>query len=471
MEFSSIKKLPISSHLAIICKTAKDLPKNVFTAGEMDYLTKSFKESSGKWLAVNQYKRWVFVFVLPKENNKDLMAEKLRKAGASLCQKLNAQKAKSVALDGGDYSLLLSEGMALANYQYLRYFSKKKKKENTLSKVSVLNSSASQLAEIQALCSSVNFARDLINTPVWDLTAEQLADQAKLAGKEAGFKVDVFNKKKIESLKMGGLLAVNKGSVDPPVFIVMEHKPKNPTNKKPLVIVGKGVVYDTGGLSLKPTAFMDDMKSDMSGSAAVIGTMKAVAETNLPLHVIGLVPATDNRPGGNAVTPGDVITISDGTTVEVMNTDAEGRLILADALHYAKKYDPELVIDLATLTGSAVMAIGRYGIVAMGTAKEKAWNKIMESGERVYERVVQFPFWSEYDELLKSPIADLKNIGTREGGAITAGKFLANFTDYPYIHLDIAGPAFIDTDDGYLKKGGTGVGIRLLFDFFKNYQN
>ena len=180
-----------------------------------------------------------------------------------------------------------------------------------------------------------------------ELSATDLANQAKEAAKRHGFSIEVLEKKQIESLKMGGLLAVNTGSPEPPTFIIMEHKPKNATNDQPIVLVGKGVVYDTGGLSLKPSNFMDTMKSDMGGAAAVIGTMSAIAEANLPVHVIGLVPATDNRPGGNAVTPGDVITISDGTTVEVLNTDAEGRLILSDALVYAKRYKPELVIDSA----------------------------------------------------------------------------------------------------------------------------
>lgn len=267
---------------------------------------------------------------------------------------------------------------------------------------------------------------------------------------------------------MGGLLAVNTGSPEPPTFIIMEHKPKNATNDQPIVLVGKGVVYDTGGLSLKPSNFMDTMKSDMGGAAAVIGTMSAVAEANLPVHVIGLVPATDNRPGGNAVTPGDVITISDGTTVEVLNTDAEGRLILSDALVYAKRYKPELVIDLATLTGAAARAIGRYAIVGMGNAPQSDMQKLQESGDKVRERVVEFPFWDEYKELLKSPIADLKNIGGAEAGAITAGKFLEHFTDYPYIHLDIAGPAFLSKRVGYQIEGGTGIGVRLLFDFLSN---
>lgn len=445
------------------------LPEGFFSETEADFIAKNLKNAAGDWLEINQYTRRIFVYQTPEKAEGYYLTEKLRKAGASLAKKLNKNKEKSVTVLGGEFALDIAEGMALGNYQFLRYFSKKNKKENSLKEVALANVTKEQLEELNILCTQVCHARDLINTPVWDLTAPQLGDKAKKAGKEFGFKVEVLNKKKIEALKMGGLLAVNKGSIDPPVFIVMEHKPAHAKNKKPIVIVGKGVVYDTGGLSLKPTASMDDMKSDMSGSAAVIATMCAVAQANLPIYLVALAPATDNRPGGNAVTPGDVITISDGTSVEVMNTDAEGRLILADALHYAKKYKPELVIDLATLTGAAVMAIGRYGIVAMGTADDEMYQKLEKSGNEVYERLVKFPFWSEYDELLKSPIADLKNIGTREGGAITAGKFLANFIDYPYIHLDIAGPAFIDAEDGYLPKGATGVGVRLLYHFLKNY--
>jgi leucyl aminopeptidase len=312
---------------------------------------------------------------------------------------------------------------------------------------------------------AVTEARDLINTPVLDLTAEDLAARAEELGQIYGFKVTVLNQAKIESLKMGGLLGVNKGSVDPATFSILEYKPEKAVNSAPYVLVGKGVVYDTGGLSLKPSNFMDTMKCDMSGAAAVIGTLCAVAGQGLPVHVIGLIPATDNRPGGNAITPGDVITISDGTTVEVLNTDAEGRLILADALHYAKKYKPQLVIDLATLTGAAARAIGPNATVAMGNASREVWEQLQTSAANTHERLVEFPFWDEYNDLLKSEIADLKNIGGAEAGAITAGKFLEHFTDYPYVHLDIAGPAFLDSPWGYYGKGGTGVGVRLLTDF------
>jgi leucyl aminopeptidase len=249
----------------------------------------------------------------------------------------------------------------------------------------------------------------------------------------------------------------------------MEYKPKSHKNKKPFVLVGKGVVYDTGGLSLKPTPnSMDSMKCDMAGAAAVGAAMYAIAKAKLNVHVIGLVPATDNRPGFNAFAPGDIIHMMDGSTVEMLNSDAEGRMILGDALHFAKRYKPEMTIDIATLTGAAVAAIGMSGIVSMGTASKRYTDKLKASGNNVFERLAEFPFWDDYNDLLKSDIADQKNLGGPYAGSITAGKFLQKFTDYPYYHLDIAGPAFLPAKDGYRIKGGTGVGVRLFFDFFNS---
>ena len=420
------------------------------------------------WFEFASGEHTLWAYQITQELSENDRAEKMRMAGNSLSSKVNGYNEDRVALFGS-YTTEVCEGAILGNYQYLRYFTDREKRQNTLTQIFVENADAPEMKAIANATMGTLFARDLVNTPVIDLTATDLANQAKEAAKRHGFNIEVLEKKQIESLKMGGLLAVNTGSPEPPTFIIMEHKPKNATNEKPIVLVGKGVVYDTGGLSLKPSNFMDTMKSDMGGAAAVIGTMSAIAEANLPVHVVGLVPATDNRPGGNAVTPGDVITISDGTTVEVMNTDAEGRLILSDALVYAKRYNPELVIDLATLTGAAARAIGRYAIVGMGNAPSEKMEKLQASGDAVRERVVEFPFWDEYKELLKSPIADMKNIGGAEAGAITAGKFLEHFTDYPYIHLDIAGPAFLNKRVGYQIEGGTGIGVRLLFDFLSKH--
>jgi leucyl aminopeptidase len=325
-----------------------------------------------------------------------------------------------------------------------------------------------EVKEFTNVCKAVYLTRDLVNEPLNNLSAVQLSDQFKELGKSAGFSVEVFNKKKIESLKMGGLLGVNMGSVDPPTFTILEYKPSKAINKNPYILVGKGVVYDTGGLSLKDSDGMSIMKCDMAGAAAVAGAMYAIAKNKLPIYIIGLIPATDNRPGGNAMAPGDVITISNGKTVEVLNTDAEGRLILADALSFATKYKPELVIDLATLTGAAARAIGKEGIVFMGNAKEKFKERLKKSGQEVFERLVEFPLWEEYQNYLKSDIADLKNIGPSEAGAITAGKFLENFVDYDWLHLDIAGSAFLGSPDFYRTKNATGVGVRLLYNFFKS---
>jgi leucyl aminopeptidase len=248
----------------------------------------------------------------------------------------------------------------------------------------------------------------------------------------------------------------------------MEWNPKNASNKKPIVLVGKGIVYDTGGLSLKPTPnSMDLMKIDMGGAGTVIGAMQAIASNKVNKHVIALIPATDNRPSGNAYAPGDVITMHDGTTVEVLNTDAEGRMVLADALSFAKKYKPELVIDLATLTGAAVAAIGHYGFVSMHEGAREQHAELKKVGDEVHERLAEFPFWEDYGELIKSDIADIKNLGGPHAGAITAGKFLAHFADYPFIHIDL--PAvYSKAKYGYRGKGATGMGVRLLYQFIKN---
>ncbi len=370
-------------------------------------------------------------------------------------------------------SLALAEGAALSNYQFLKYFRDKKNKSNSLDKIFVRDNNLkdAEIEELMRVVSATMMARDLINEPVSYLTAVQFGKEMQKAGKAHGFSVKVLQKKEIEALKMGGLLGVNKGSIDPPTFTVMEYKPKGAKNKKPLVLVGKGVVFDTGGLSLKPTpGSMDEMKCDMSGGAAVVGAMSAIASNKLPVHVIGLVPATDNRPGMNAICPQDIITMHDGTTVEVLNTDAEGRLLLADALSYAQKYNPELVIDLATLTGAAMRAVGSYASAVMGTADQKVMEQLQKSAFEVWERVVPFPLWKEYGDEMRSDIADLKNLGGANAGHISAGKFLEHFTAYPWIHIDIAGPAYTNSSQSYRTKGGVGVGVRMLYHFIKtNY--
>ena len=451
--------------VAIVYKKGDNLSISETLQNRLDAYAAKFEES---WMELQDGSTTVWAFQLTKELEANERAEKMRLAGNALAGKVNGLGLDRVKLEG-PFQAEVSEGAVLGNYQFLKFFSDAHKRRNSLVQILVEDENAEDIQRIKHSTLGTLLARDLVNRPVIDLTATKLAEEAKAAGKRHGFSVEVLEKKQIESLKMGGLLGVNYGSVEPPTFTIMEYQGEGASNKKPIVLVGKGVVYDTGGLSLKPSNFMDTMKSDMGGAAAVIGTISAIAEAKLPIHVIGLVPATDNRPGKNAVTPGDVITISDGTTVEVLNTDAEGRLILSDALVYAKRYNPELVIDLATLTGAAARAIGRYAIVGMGNAPKENMEALQTSGFKTRERVVEFPFWDEYKDLLKSPIADLKNIGGPEAGAITAGKFLEHFTDYPYIHLDIAGPAHLSKRVGYQVEGGTGIGVRLLYDFLSNY--
>jgi leucyl aminopeptidase len=401
--------------------------------------------------------------------------ETARKWGVEIQQVVNSRKKKSLLLinhtSNVDIAYCVAEGAALSNYQFLKYRKDKKEKQHTFESIFVQNSSGDgqDISELMGVVQGTDLARTLINEPVSYLNAVQFAKEMQAAGKTAGFKTQVLNKKQIQALKMGGLLGVNQGSVDEPTFTIMEYKPKNARNKKPVVLVGKGVVFDTGGLSLKPTpGSMDEMKCDMAGGAAVVGAMTAVASNKLPVWVVGLVPATDNRPGGDALAPQDIITISDGTTVEVLNTDAEGRLILADALVYAKKYNPELVIDLATLTGAAIRAIGTYASAVMANANQDVVDKLLNSGLDVWERMIQFPMWEEYGEEMKSDIADLKNLGGAYAGQISAAKFLEHFTNYPWIHIDIAGPAYQNTAQAYRTKGGVGVGVRSLYHFIKN---
>ena len=452
-----------TDNLIILIDDAVQLEGFSLSKEEMGYAVKCL-ETEQKNFTINQYDRWIFVQVL--SDCKESARKEANKIHASIVGNQILEVSVINALGDQAVAFAFSEGLALSNYQFLKYFSDKK--EHSLKTINLCaGMEETDVTSLQAIIDGTFIARDLVNEPLSYLSAVQYSQDIEAYGKAFGFSVEVLHKKKIEILKMGGLLAVNQGSIDPPTFSIMEWKPAKLTNKKPIVLVGKGIVYDTGGLSLKPTPnSMDLMKSDMGGSAAVVGAMVAIAKAKLNIHVIGLVPATDNRPSGNAYAPGDVITMHDGTSVEVLNTDAEGRLILADALSYAKKYDPELVIDLATLTGAAARAIGKQGIVAMGN-DDDTMTILKESGKEVQERLAEFPFWDEYAEDLKSNIADLKNLGGPEAGAITAGKFLEHFTDFPYTHLDIAGSAFLLTPFNYRGKGGTGVGVRLLFNFLK----
>ncbi|MDP4210613.1 MAG: leucyl aminopeptidase family protein [Bacteroidota bacterium] len=466
------KSYSYDENLVILIDKKSDLKELDLTSQETEFVKKEL-ENKASQVALNRYSNWVVVQTSDLSKDASKVKEALRKGGNSVCQLLQKQKATKVTivdkLEKPELVLAFVEGLALANYQFVKYQKDAGDKTSTLTDVAISGDvTDDDIQKLSSIVEAVCIARDLINEPASVLTSVKLSEEIQELGKEAGFSVEVLDKAKIEALKMGGLLAVNQGSTQPPTFTILEWKPEGAVNAKPIVLVGKGVVYDTGGYSLKPTPnSMDYMKCDMAGAAAVAATFYALAKTGLPVYVVGLIPSTDNRLSADAYSPGDIITISDGTTVEVLNTDAEGRLILADALVYAQKYDPELVFTIATLTGAAHRAIGELGTVGMGNVSTETEKKIVDAGYDVYERIAVFPFWEEYDEMIKSDIADLKNIGGEVAGAITAGKFLEHFTNSPYFHLDIAGPAFLKKPNSYRGLGGTGTGVRLFYRFLE----
>ena len=475
MEFKILQKQSKKNQVFILDDIKKTSQIPEISESENEYVSSVFN-SDQSLASINRYGYFIFIYHLKIKKTEDQTNDQIRKAGADIeaaCNKMKLDEITITNISGSAHAaMLMAEGVALANYQFLKYRTDSKKSTHTLLRVYFTKESATvkEVGQLTAIVQAMYMARNLVNEPLNYLSAELLSKEIAAMGKEAGFKVTVLNKARIEKEKMGGLLAVNKGSIQPPTFTIMEHLPKKALNKQPIVLVGKGVVFDTGGLSLKPTLnSMDRMKSDMAGAAIVSAAIYAISKLQLPLHVIALVPATDNRPGEEAYAPGDVITMYSGATVEVLNTDAEGRLILGDALQWAKRYKPELVVDFATLTGAASAAVGEHGIVCMGTAADETKQAFKKSGERQHERLVEFPLWDEYGEQIKSEIADIKNVGGPSGGAMTAGKFLEHFTDYPWMHFDIAGVSFALSRKGYIPFGGTGYGLRMLMDFLINY--
>ncbi len=469
-KISKIADLKENTSTAIIIDSIEQYAFSGFSDDQKKVVSRKLEKNND--CVINKYPGLYFFFKPKNEKEKSIETEEARKAGSKLFDVLKEEKSETVQMvdfSASELGLAFIEGLLLSCYSFDKY--KKEKEDLHLKEIFLSGSKINdiQIEEIRNLIRSVFYARTLVNEPLSFLNSNQFSKEIEKMGEEAGFSVEVFHKQKIEALKMGGLLAVNKGSIDPPTFTIMEWKPEDAGNTKPIVLVGKGIVFDTGGLSLKPTPkSMDYMKCDMAGGAVVAATIYALAINKIPVYVIGLVPATDNRPDGNAYVPGDVITMFDGTTVEIKNTDAEGRLILADALSYAKKYTPELVIDIATLTGAADIVAGKHASVVMGNTKENLL-KLKETGEETYERLIEVPLWEEYAIPLKSTIADLNNLGTREAQSTIAGKFLEHFTAYNWIHIDTAGTPFLDEKDSYRQVGGTGFGTRLLYNFLKKF--
>ena len=367
----------------------------------------------------------------------------------------------------------LQEGAYLANHLFHKY--KGEKKKNVLKKINFVVTSATakkfsrMTSKVAAVCRSTVLAREWINTPSNEKTPEKLARSMVSLAKKEGLKVQVLNEKQLIQKKFGAMLSVAAGSQSKPSLVVLEHKVAGA--KKTIAFIGKGVTFDSGGLNIKTGGSMADMKSDMSGGAAVAATMIAVAKLKAKINVIGAIPLVENMPSGTATRPGDIIRSYAGKTVEIGNTDAEGRLILIDAISYVvKKYKPRMMIDLATLTGACVVALGEK-IAAVFSNDDKLAGAVVASGEKTHERCWHMPLPDDYKELLKSDFADMNNIsGTRWGGAITAALFISEFAgDTRWAHIDIAGPAYAKKESAYCGPGGTGFGVRLLCDLISKW--
>lgn len=408
----------------------------------------------------------------------DVTVEVLRRSYSAVVKSALARKATTLNIivpkDADELQLYgIAEGLTLSNYVFEDLKGDKSKDTPLVKKCGLIGVKPSFLKyakKAAQVTEGVHLSRNLINGNADDINPQKLSDVArKMAKDHQSLHATVFDKKRIEKEKMGLLLAVNRGSSCDPAFIILEYK-GNPRSKDKTVIVGKGITYDTGGLNLKPTGSMETMKADMGGAAVVLGTMQAIVNIGLKKNVTMVIPSTENSIGKSSYKPGDVYTSYSGKTVEIGNTDAEGRLVLADALSYTvEKLKPSRIIDFATLTGAMVVALGEITTGMMSNDDALA-EMLTEAGQTTYERVWRFPLFDEYRKALKSDFADIKNVGGRAGGSITAAKFLQEFVgDTPWAHFDIAGTAYQSKAGFYHPKNGTGIGVRMMVDFLENH--
>lgn len=368
------------------------------------------------------------------------------------------------------YLQTIIEGLLLGNYTFDNYKTEVQEfpELEFILHYSNKNLVKQVIQKSKTIIESVYYARDLVNEPAITLTPMELGARAKKELTKFGVNVKILDKLQLQKKEMNSILAVGNASNNPPCMIVVNYKPKIKSKKK-IALVGKGVTYDSGGLSIKPTSGMLEMKADMAGGAAVLGIIRAAVLLKLPVEIIGVIPAVENMLGGNSFKPGDIIKSYSGKTIEVKDTDAEGRLILADALQYASQQKPDEIIDFATLTGACAVALGLFTAGLFTNYDELAQN-LLNSGSKTFEKIWRLPFWKEYNSLIKSDIADVSNLGPRWGGAITAGKFLEHFVDknIPWAHIDIAGPAIKHEFTNYTKNYDTGFGVRLMIDYLIN---
>ncbi len=468
--------LSVAAELAVLLYTEDEaLPAAVAELGEAG-------DASGRWKQQTLlYPRGALparrLLLLGMGKRSAITADTVRQAAALAMQKAQELKVSAYHLGyNGNLPLApalfgqaFAEGSLLGAYRYTRY--KSDREETAAPDVTLQAGSDADAAHTgaqlgQIIARATTFARDLANGPANDITPAFLGQTALELGERLGLKVTVLDKPQLIEQGFGGILAVGQGSANEPRFIVMEHGTAGQGST--ICLVGKGITFDTGGISIKPAEKMDDMKMDMSGAAAVFGAMQAIAELQLPLHVVGIVCAAENMPSATAYRPGDIVRTLSGKTIEVLNTDAEGRIVLADGLFYAQRYQPAAIIDLATLTGAVMVALGTHATGLMTNNQELA-NQIIAAGEATAERVWQLPLWDEYRDMVKSEIADLKNSAGRYAGAITGAAFLGAFVgDYPWAHLDIAGTAWVERPNrAYQTRGATGVGVRLLVELLR----
>jgi leucyl aminopeptidase len=408
--------------------------------------------------------------------------EKLRGVFSKAAQKIRELRIDTFALSldfdspnisSEEKSKAVAEGIFLGLYRFTPFKTIDREKEVTIKECTIVESDPALIdiispavQEAEIISDAVYLARDLVSNPSNEMTPTILAEKAREVASQTGMGIEVLDRDRMKELGMNTLLGVARGSKEPPQCIILQYN-GGEKNDKPVALIGKGITFDSGGISIKPSAKMEEMKSDMAGGAAVIAAMKAAAGLKLPINVIGIIPATENLPGGNALKPGDILKSLSGQMVEVINTDAEGRLILADALTYAHRYEPAVIIDIATLTGACIIALGDNIIGMMGT-DESLKKALQDASEKTGEPVWELPLWHEYEELIQSDAADVKNVGNRAAGTITAALFLKKFAgDYPWCHLDIAGPALLAKEKPYIPKGASGVGVKLFVQFLK----
>ena len=464
----------------------KEIDDNLQGAISAAFKNKRFSGKPNQTLLLNSTGKASNILLLGIGKAKEMTAEKICQAAATAVKVLEKSKFKSVAVDlsnfeslgkGGLYGELagaVTEGAGLALYHFDNYKSKDEDDPPArMEKLTLLTSKAEQttieksIARAEKIVNAVHIARDLVSHPGNTVTPTYLAEHAKKLARKNKITCKVLGKKEMKKLGMGSLLGVAQGSDEPPALIVLEYSGAAKKNA-PTVIVGKGITFDTGGISLKPGGGMDEMKMDMSGAATTLATLELIANLKLKMNVVGIVAAAENMPSGSAIKPGDILKSMSGKTIEVLNTDAEGRLVLADALTYAQRYKPKEVIDLATLTGAVLHALGHQAAAVIGNNPTMI-QKLKDAGEATGERVWELPLWEEHEKAVTSDIADLKNIASPGVGAGTTmgAAFLKPFAgDQPWTHIDIAGTAW-GFDRPYTNKGASGFGVRLLLNYLE----